>query len=45
MGSPPILEAIRETITWDGIVADGAEKGAIGGWARLDAVLTRLAAG
>ena len=29
----------------DGIVAYGAEKGAIGGWARLDALLKRLAAG
>jgi uncharacterized protein YndB with AHSA1/START domain len=28
----------------DGVVAYGAEKGAIGGWARLDAVLKRLAA-
>ncbi|HVA87040.1 MAG TPA: SRPBCC domain-containing protein, partial [Candidatus Saccharimonadales bacterium] len=29
----------------DGVVAYGAEKGAIGGWARLDALLKRLAAG
>ena len=29
----------------DGIVAYGAEKGAIGGWVRLDALLKRLAAG
>jgi len=28
----------------DGIVAYGAEKGAIGGWVRLDALLKRLAA-
>ena len=29
----------------DGIVAYGAEKGAMGGWARMDAVLKRLATG
>jgi hypothetical protein len=29
----------------DGVVAYGAEKGAIGGWARLDTVLKQLAAG
>ncbi len=29
----------------DGILAYGAEKGAVGGWARLDAMLKRLAAG
>ncbi len=29
----------------DGVVAYGAEKGAIGGWARLDALLKRLANG
>ena len=29
----------------DGVVAYGAQKGAIGGWARLDALLKRFAAG
>jgi uncharacterized protein YndB with AHSA1/START domain len=39
-----ITSRFETTEERDGILAYGAEKGAIGGWARLDALLKRLAA-
>jgi hypothetical protein len=40
-----ITSRFDTTVERDGVISYGAEKGAIGGWARLDALLKRLAAG
>jgi hypothetical protein len=40
----PITSRFDTTEGRDQVVAYGAEKGAIGGWVRLDAILKRLAA-